>query len=99
MPVTEKFDLITKEWLSPDAWYALQASRLDPDDDKRSDLGFPNIQGDLPEYASPIDGRPISGRVARKEDLKRSGCREVDPSEFTPSYNNGKTADKYGAKP
>lgn len=39
------------------------------------------IMPDLPEYESPISGRPISGRVARREDLKKNNCREVDPSE------------------
>lgn len=39
----------------------------------------PLIVGDLPAYESPIDGRVISGRAARREDLKRSGCREYDP--------------------
>jgi hypothetical protein len=33
------------------------------------------VQGDLPAYQSPIDGRPVEGRRARTEDLKRSGCR------------------------
>jgi hypothetical protein len=30
-------------------------------------------------YDSPIDGRPITSRQARLEDLKRSGCVEYDP--------------------
>lgn len=30
-------------------------------------------------YDSPIDGRPITSRQARQEDLKRNGCREYDP--------------------
>lgn len=33
------------------------------------------IQGDLPSYTSPINGKWIDGRKARKEDLKRAGCR------------------------
>lgn len=39
------------------------------------------IQSDLPEYESPITGLPIDGRAARREDLARNNCREVDPSE------------------
>jgi hypothetical protein len=35
----------------------------------------PLIIGDLPSYQSPIDGKWIDGRVARREDLARSGCR------------------------
>lgn len=42
----------------------------------------PYVQGDLPAYRSPITGREVDGRSARREDLARSGCREVDPSEF-----------------
>jgi hypothetical protein len=33
------------------------------------------VFGDLPDYESPIDGHIVSGRVQRREDLKRNGCR------------------------
>lgn len=44
------------------------------------------VVSDTPEYVSPItnkDGRHpvIDGRAARREDLKRNGCREYDPGE------------------
>lgn len=35
----------------------------------------PLVFGDLPDYESPIDGHIVSGRVARREDLKRNNCR------------------------
>lgn len=35
----------------------------------------PLVIGDLPSYQSPIDGRWIDGRVARREDLARNNCR------------------------
>lgn len=35
----------------------------------------PLVFGDLPEYLSPVTGRPVAGRVARREDLKRTGSR------------------------
>lgn len=35
---------------------------------------------ELPSYQSPIDGRWIDGRVARREDLARSNCIEYDDS-------------------
>ena len=41
------------------------------------------VISDLPEYVSPVTGRPVDGRSARREDLARAGCREVDPSERT----------------
>mgnify|MGYP001615457193 CR=1 FL=1 len=48
---------------------------------KVSSLPMPYVRGDLPTYISPVTGKPIEGRAARREDLARSGCREVDPSE------------------
>ena len=47
----------------------------------QSDLPMPYVRGDLPTYISPVTGKPVEGRAARREDLARSGCREVDPSE------------------
>lgn len=44
----------------------------------------PFIVPDLPEYKSPLGTGVISGRAARREELKRAGCREVDPSEWKP---------------
>ena len=57
---------------------------------KRSDLAFPMIITDTPAFKSPIDGKIVEGRVARKEHMKRHGVREVDPGEFTPTYHNPK---------
>ena len=44
----------------------------------------PMIVSDLPAYMSPLGTGLIDGRAARREDLKRSGCRETDPSEWNP---------------
>jgi hypothetical protein len=63
---------------------------------KRAESVGPMIIRDTPEYRSPIDGRLIDGRAARREDLKRNGCREVDPSEFTPVLRNERFAKKLG---
>ena len=41
----------------------------------------PAIWSDLPGYRSPVNGQWIDGRAARRDDLKRTGCREADPSE------------------
>lgn len=43
---------------------------------------FHFVQGDLPMYFSPVTNQPVEGRYQRREDLKRNGCREVDPSEI-----------------
>ena len=37
------------------------------------------VIGDTPDYTSPIDGKLISGRKQRREDLKRNNCVEYDP--------------------
>ena len=60
------------------------------------EITMPAMRGDLPEYISPVTGKPVDGRSARREDLKRSGCREVDPSEWRPKYHNEKFARKHG---
>jgi hypothetical protein len=41
----------------------------------------PMVFGDLPDYESPIDGHIVSGRVQRREDLKRNGCRPWEGKE------------------
>lgn len=46
-----------------------------------------HIISDLPAYKSPIDGKTVDGRTARREDLKRNNCREVDPTEIRHSYS------------
>lgn len=56
----------------------------------------PYIVRDTPAYMSPVTRKMIDGRAARREDLKRSGCREVDPSEFKPVYRNARFAKKNG---
>lgn len=35
----------------------------------------PAVQVDIGGYTSPIDGRWIEGKAARREDLKRNNCR------------------------
>lgn len=39
------------------------------------------IQPDLPGYESPVTGQWIEGRRARREDLKRTGCRPYEGRE------------------
>lgn len=40
----------------------------------RSGVVMPRVQSDIPEYLSPIDGRPITSRSHRREDMRRNGC-------------------------
>ena len=39
------------------------------------------LMPDLPTYLSPITGKPIDGRRARREDLKRNNCRPYEGRE------------------
>lgn len=57
----------------------------------RDEICLPSVVSDIPEYASPIDGRLISSRSERREDLKRNNC--VDARDF-PSATNGKFLNK-----
>lgn len=62
---------------------------------RRAQVG-PYIQSDLPAYKSPLGTGVVDGRAARREELKRHNCREVDPSEFNPVYRNPEFARKHG---
>lgn len=43
-------------------------------------LTAPLVVADLPGYQSPVDGRWIEGRRARREDLARNNCVPYEPS-------------------
>ena len=55
----------------------------------------PMIISDIPEYRSPIDGRPITSRTHRREDLKRNDCVEVDPPKRPRGFKNERYANKH----
>ncbi|TPM33729.1 hypothetical protein FJ955_03030 [Mesorhizobium sp. B2-2-2] len=48
-------------------------------------LAVPMIAPTMPEYASPIDGRVISTRHERREDLKRNNCVEAGDAGLSPT--------------
>jgi hypothetical protein len=58
-------------------------------------IAMPYIRSDLPGYMSPVTGKWIEGRSARREDLARTGCREVDPTEYKPLYQNYEFCQKH----
>lgn len=72
-----------KDWRGDDPW------RFREDDQgpywlntKTGEIDRPKVsyvRGDTPEYISPVTGKPVDGRAARREDLKRHGCIELDP--------------------
>lgn len=41
----------------------------------RQESVAPIVWNDLPGYESPVSGKWVEGRKARREDLKRTGCR------------------------
>jgi putative FmdB family regulatory protein len=41
----------------------------------------PAVRGDYAPYECPITGRAIEGRRAHEENLKRHGCRVLEPGE------------------
>jgi len=43
-------------------------------------ISAPMVVPDLPGYQSPVDGRWIEGRNARREDLARNNCVPYEPS-------------------
>ena len=49
--------------------------------DPAAPLAVPMTFGDLPGYASPIDGTWIDGRRARRHDLEKNNC--VDGNDFS----------------
>lgn len=46
------------------------------------------LHRDLPAYKSPLGDGWIDGRTERREHFKRTGTREVDPSEYRPVYHS-----------
>jgi hypothetical protein len=65
---------------------------------KRTTLCRPYVISDIPGYLSPIDGRAITSRTHRRDDLKRNGCVEYEPS-LSPTkgkFSNPKFCKKHG---
>lgn len=46
---------------------------------EKSTRNAPAVLPDIEDYTSPVDGKLVSGRKQRREDLKRNGCVEYDP--------------------
>ena len=44
----------------------------------RAGLCVPQIVADIEPYLSPVDGKYVSGRAAKRDDLKRTNCVEYD---------------------
>lgn len=67
------------------------------DEDRKKPLQMPRVFGDLPGYQSPIDGKWIEGRRARKYDMESNNC--VDANDFSSGpkkLKNERFAKKHG---
>ena len=57
---------------------------------------IPYVVSDTPGYRSPIDGKWIEGRRARRYDLESNDCVAVDPPARKRPFLNKRFAKKYG---
>ena len=62
---------------------------------ERGEITMPYVVPDTPGYMSPVTGKWIEGRMARREDLKRSGCVEAGDM---PLKNGGRVKSKEMAR-
>ena len=49
-------------------------------------------------YKSPLSGREITSRSERREEMKRHNVREVDPTEYRPTYRKKENAIRAGGE-
>jgi hypothetical protein len=62
-----------------------------------NEVVMPMVRSDIEPYKSPIDGRLIGSRSARREDLARNNCVPYEPMGNMPKgVNNPKYAAKHG---
>jgi putative FmdB family regulatory protein len=59
-------------------WDEKQVCECGAQSEKR--ITAPMVVTDLPGYRSPVDGRWIEGKRARREDLARNNCVPYEPS-------------------
>lgn len=58
----------------------------------------PRVQSDIAPYLSPVDGRYVSGRRAKRDDMARHNCIDAAdmPSPTGGRFRSRKFARKYG---
>lgn len=57
-------------------------------------ISVPMVAVDYPAYESPVTGRRIEGKRAHLEELKRTGCRLLEPGEKQDIDRKRKAADQ-----
>lgn len=83
-----KFVKRNGQWVNKSTGEAM----LSPEEQSRP-ISMPMIISDIPEYTSPIDGRMITSRSQRRDDLKRNNCVEYEPS-LSPTKGQAKFRNK-----
>lgn len=68
------WDSEARDFVDPAIFFAKQPS-------KRSDFSTPQLAGDYQAYDCPITGKPVEGKAAHRENLKRHGCRLLEKGE------------------
>lgn len=94
--MSQWFDRTTGEWIDTEEYLRRRAERAP--EVPRSALPCPQIMSDIEPYRSPLGNGWVTSRSARREDLKRGNCREVDPSERLKTTKPLKRAVKYAEK-
>lgn len=84
-----------RDFVEPADYHASKAAQADG---RVSSFPTPFVMSDIPEYTSPASGKAITSRSARREDLKATGCREVDPSEVEVTWNKPSMERKYSKR-
>jgi hypothetical protein len=82
-----RYVLRNGQWVSPLTGEAMELPKGDV-------VCMPMIQSDQAPFKSPVTGKMVDGRSAHREDLKRSGCRVMDPSEGPATCRTEKWAKK-----
>ena len=67
--------------------------------DRGGEISVPMVVSDIPEYRSPVDGKLISSRSTRREDMKKNDCVPWEPISNRPGgIANVRIAQHYGPK-
>jgi hypothetical protein len=76
--------------------WAIKAPKPDVElerfENKRGDFPTPRVVGDYEPYECPVSGKIIEGRKAHEENLKRTGCRLLEPGEKEDNVKNAARA-------
>ena len=66
--------------------------------EKAAPVQCPQVYGDIEGYRSPIDGKWIEGRRARRYDLESNGCVDANDLSTPKAFKNERFSKKYGLK-